>query len=87
MGAGLSPGHPATPWTHLILIGLLLAADGDVAGTHKHIHLMVTGDAPAAVPGRADPLELQLGVPARLPVLPGRGQREHPPKQVNRPQH
>ena len=77
---------PATPRTHLILIGLLLAADGDVAGTHEHVHLVVTGDAPAAVPGRADPLELQLGVPAGLPVLPGRGQCEHPPEQVHRPQ-
>ena len=85
-GAGPSPSDPATPRTHLILIGLLLAADGDVAGTHEHVHLVVTGNAPAAVPGRADPLELQLGVPARLPLVPGRGQREHPAEQVHRPQ-
>lgn len=72
---------------HLILIGLLPAADGDVAGAHVHIDLVVARDAPAALSGRADPLELQLGVLAQFPVLPSRGEHVHPPEEIHRPEH
>lgn len=90
-GAPSQPTHSASPTRahpgpHLILIGLLPAADGDVAGAHAHVHLVVAGDAPAALRGRADPLELELGVPAQLPVLRGRREGAHPPKEIHRPQ-
>lgn len=77
------PGHGGA---HLILIGLLLPADGDGAGAHAHVHLVVAGEAPAALRGRADPLELQLGVPAELPGLPRCGEHVHPPEEIHRPQ-
>jgi hypothetical protein len=55
-------------------------ADGDIAGTHIQVDLVVTRDAPAALRGRADPLKLQLGILAQLPALARRGQRVHPPE-------
>lgn len=79
---GSTPCRPA----HLILVGLLLPADGDGAGAHAHVHLVVAGQAPAALRGRADPLELQLGVPAELPGLARCGEHVHPPEEIHRPQ-
>lgn len=78
--------QPKHRGAHLVLIGLLLPADGHVAGAHVHVDLVVAGQAPAALRGRADPLELQLGVPAELPGLPRCGEHVHPPEEIHRPQ-
>lgn len=62
-------------------------ADEDVAGAHVHVDLVVTGDAPTTLRRGTDPFELQLCIPARLPVLASRGQRVHVTEEVHGPQH
>lgn len=50
--------------TNLILVGLLLVADGQVGSVDVQVDLVVAGDAPAALLSRCRPLELHLGVAA-----------------------
>lgn len=72
--------------THLILVGLLLVADGQVRGVHVQVDVVVAGDAPAALLSCCHPLELHLGITALLPLLPCRRQAENPPVHIHHPQ-
>jgi len=72
--------------THLILVGLLLVADGQVRSVDIQIDVVVAGDAPAALLSRRHTLKLHLGIAALLPHLARRGQAVDPPVHVHRPQ-
>lgn len=72
--------------THLVLEGLLLVADGQVAGMDVQVDVVVTGDAPAALTHGRHALELQVRVAALFPLLTRRGQAVHTPVHVHRPQ-
>lgn len=70
----------------LILVGLLLVADGQVRSVDIQIDVVVAGDAPAALLSRRHTLKLHLGIAALLPHLARRGQAVDPPVHVHRPQ-
>lgn len=70
----------------MVLVGLLLVADRQVGGVDVQVDVVVAGDAPAALLRRRHPLELHVGVPALLPLLPGRGQAVDPAVHVHRPE-
>lgn len=72
--------------THLVLVGLLLVADGQIRSVDVQVDVIVAGDAPAALLSRRHPLELHLGVMAMLPLLARRGQAVDPPVHIHRPQ-
>lgn len=72
--------------THLVLIGLLLVADGQVGGVDIQVDVVVTSNAPATLPSSRHPLELHLDVMALLPLLARRGEAENTTIHVHRPQ-
>lgn len=72
--------------TDLVLVGLLLVADGFLAGHHVEVHVVVAADAPAAALTGRDALELQQHVVAALPLLAGRGEAVHPAIHIHSPQ-
>lgn len=72
--------------THLILISLLLVADGQVRGVDIQVDVIVTGDAPATLLSCRHPFELHLSIMALFPLLPCCGQVVDPPVHIHRPQ-
>lgn len=72
--------------THLVLIGLLLVADGQVGGVDIQVDVVVTSNAPATLASSRHPLELHLDVMALLPLLARRGKAEDTTIHVHRPQ-
>lgn len=71
---------------HLVLIGLLLVADGQVGSVDIQVDVAVTSDAPATLLSSRHPLELHLDVVALLPLLARRGKAEDTTVHVHRPQ-
>lgn len=72
--------------TYLILVGLLLVADGQVRGVDVQVDVVVAGDAPAALLSCRHPLELHVGIAAVLPLLARGGQAVDPPVHIHCPQ-
>lgn len=72
--------------THLVLIGLLLVADGQVGGVDIQVDVAVTSNAPATLPSSRHPLEFHLDVMALLPLLARRGKTKDTTIHVHCPQ-
>lgn len=76
----------ASSQKHLVLIRLLLVADGHVAGIDIQVDLVVTGNGPAALLCGSDALDLQLGLLAQVPLLACGGQAIRPAEHVHCPE-
>ena len=77
------PQPTGSDTTHLILVRLLLDADGVLAAVDEDVDLLVAADGPQAVLGGGQPLELHAQVGERQPAGGAARQPVHPPQHVH----